>query len=646
MGNTLRRLAVKVGSKPISVSIGESLRPVQLGYSTKGGCEAAAHAARRYIEGAQHRRVVFKIDMVNAFNSLRRDVFLAAARERARGLYRLLWQAYSRSTTLIYGISNLEFATGIQQGDPFGPALFSLGVDSIASRVDTEFNVWYLDDGTLGDSPEKVLSCVRVLVDDLRKVGLEVNHSKCELLILNHTREDSLRTEGMFREIMPGLKVVQRSEATLLGAPLSGEGVSTVLSGKSEDLERMVSRLRLIENHQAFALLKSCFALPRLQYVLRASPAYQCGEGLAEFDRVLVSALSTVTNVKFTGDSLVQAVLPVRSGGLGVRMSCDLALPAFISSIISTGALVQSILDNVQVAEDQVLSTAVESWQEMGGGLSLPENNEGLQRTWDSPLVSVAVTKLLDRADQISRARILAAGCRESGLWLNALPSPALGTLLDSETFRISVALRVGAEVCQPHTCRCGKKMDALGLHGLSCKYSAGRHPRHAALNECVRRALQSAGVPSLLEPVGIDRGDGKRPDGITIFPFSEGKCLCWDATCVDTYAATHVNGSAVSPGSAAREAEDGKRRKYAALGARYRFEPIAMETAGTYGSTTGALLTEIGRRITNVTDDPRETLWLEQRISLAVQRGNAFSILSAVRNRYDQVWSQVHLLS
>ena len=85
---------------------------------------------------------------------------------------------------------------------------------------------------------------------------------------------------------------------------------------------------------------------------------------------------------------------------------------------------------------------------------------------------------------------------------------------------------------------------------GLSYKYSAGRLPRHAALNECVRRALQSAGVPSLLEPVGIDRGDGKRPDGITIFPFSEGKCLCWDATCVDTYAATHVNGSAVSPGS------------------------------------------------------------------------------------------------
>ena len=124
-----------------------------MGYSTKGGGESAAHAARRYIEDAQHRQIVFKIDMVNAFNSLRRDVFLAAARERARsgGLYRLLWQAYSKSTTLIYRISNLESATGIQQGDPFGPDQFSLGIDSIASRVDNEFNVWYLDDGTIGD---------------------------------------------------------------------------------------------------------------------------------------------------------------------------------------------------------------------------------------------------------------------------------------------------------------------------------------------------------------------------------------------------------------------------------------------------------------------------------------------------------------
>ena len=29
-----------------------------------------------------------------------------------------------------------------------------------------------------------------------------------------------------------------------------------------------------------------------------------------------------------------------------------------------------------------------------------------------------------------------------------------------------------------------------------------------------------AAGFPSQLEPVGLERGDGKRPDGITLFPF------------------------------------------------------------------------------------------------------------------------------
>ena len=60
------------------------------------------------------------------------------------------------------------------------------------------------------------------------------------------------------------------------------------------------------------------------------------------------------------------------------------------------------------------------------------------------------------------------------------------------------------------------------------------------------------------------------------------------------------------------------------------------METAGSYGGTTGALLAEIGRRISDVTDDVRETFWLEQRVGLAVQRGNAFSILTSVREKYD----------
>ena len=84
---------------------------------------------------------------------------------------------------------------------------------------------------------------------------------------------------------------------------------------------------------------------------------------------------------------------------------------------------------------------------------------------------------------------------------------------------------------------------DAGGLHGLSCKFSAERHPRHAALDD-VTRALQSARIPSILESVDVDRGNGKTPDGISVFHFSNAKCLCFTATYVDTFADTIGNKS------------------------------------------------------------------------------------------------------
>ena len=44
------------------------------------------------------------------------------------------------------------------------------------------------------------------------------------------------------------------------------------------------------------------------------------------------------------------------------------------------------------------------------------------------------------------------------------------------------------------------------------------------------------AGFSSQLEPVGLDRGDDKRPDGITLFPFRSGKSPIWDVTCTCTF--------------------------------------------------------------------------------------------------------------
>ena len=88
------------------------------------------------------------------------------------------------------------------------------------------------------------------------------------------------------------------------------------------------------------------------------------------------------------------------------------------------------------------------------------------------------------------KSQIAGRGTERERTWLNALPVSSLGTLLDSESFRLAIALRVGANVCIPHSCCCGGRMDGRDLYGLSWKYSAGRFPRHSAMNDVVKRAL------------------------------------------------------------------------------------------------------------------------------------------------------------
>jgi len=50
------------------------------------------------------------------------------------------------------------------------------------------------------------------------------------------------------------------------------------------------------------------------------------------------------------------------------------------------------------------------------------------------------------------------------------------------------------------------------------------------------------------------------------------------------------------------------------------------IKTAGAWHETAIEVTQEIGRRITVVTEDTRETEFLFQRLSMALQRGNAVS--------------------
>ena len=130
--------------------------------------------------------------------------------------------------------------------------------------------------------------------------------------------------------------------------------------------------------------------------------------------------------------------------------------------------------------------------------------------------------------DNINIARLLVASTSHSGDWLHALPRTTCGLRLDNETVRVAVGLRLFTSLCEPHQCPCGKQVNAKGMHGLSCKRGAGRSIQHQELND-ITSADQSKDA-IVLEPPGLSRTNGKRPDGLTFIPWQRGKSITLDA--------------------------------------------------------------------------------------------------------------------
>ena len=100
---------------------------------------------------------------------------------------------------------------------------------------------------------------------------------------------------------------------------------------------------------------------------------------------------------------------------------------------------------------------------------------------------------------------------------------------------------------------------------------------------------------------------------------------------CCGHIADTYVPANSKSPGKAAERAEKSKLVLYEELCKDFIFTPIAVETLGTWGQLGLSLIKEIGRKLCNVTGERRSSFYLFQRISIAIQRDNATSVIGTV---------------
>ena len=91
---------------------------------------------------------------------------------------------------------------------------------------------------------------------------------------------------------------------------------------------------------------------------------------------------------------------------------------------------------------------------------------------------------------------------------------------------------------------------------------------------------------------------EGLIPDGVTAFPYKQGKCLTWDFICINTISDSYLLETAKKAGKMALLAEMKKDQKYEKLMPNYYFVTIAIETFGTWGQRGLKFIKEIGGKL------------------------------------------------
>ncbi|XP_029656934.1 uncharacterized protein LOC115230976 [Octopus sinensis] len=470
VGLVFRRLASKLVCRAILPTLITQLQPAQIGVGSPGGCEAAVHAVRTFTEKNEDTPfVIVKIDIKNAFNSIRRDTILEDCLTHYPSVYSYInsiHSSYRKPSSLVHGQYHIPLCSGVQQGDPLGPALFSLGIARVTKYCSTPLRVWYLDDCTMGGQPKDVLDCLKSLIAQLESLCVTLNTIKCEVTNFGFSQPKWDLILETFREIIPKATETKPEQLEILGCPLTDAGISNTLITKEHQLKTTFRPLELLDAHTSLFLLKNALSAQKLNYVLRGAPCYLETQQLDNIDCLFRTTIERITNVKFDDQGWDQATLPVNLGGLGIPSPNDLARPAYLSSLDFSQLLIRMILQ-LQTESSEI--TEMEHSRGM-----MPE-----QKNRYKTICEDKYERLLNQSNQHRRACLVTGRCESSGAWINALPVDSVGTHLDDDTVRIGISTRLALEICRTHKCRCGATVDCYGHHALSYRRSAGRFPRH-----------------------------------------------------------------------------------------------------------------------------------------------------------------------
>jgi ubiquitin carboxyl-terminal hydrolase 44/49 len=132
----------------------------------------------------------------------------------------------------------------------------------------------------------------------------------------------------------------------LLGSPIGPQSFcDSIVCQRVSKIKSILDSLPDLEDSQLEnTLLRSCLALPKLNFALRTCPPSLLPSSTATFDSVILDALADQVGSFPPAWSSLKASLPVALGGLGLRRATLHAPAAYIGSVAFTECLIEDQL--------------------------------------------------------------------------------------------------------------------------------------------------------------------------------------------------------------------------------------------------------------------------------------------------------------
>ena len=360
-------------------------------------------------------------------------------------------------------------------------------------------------------------------------------------------------------------------------------------------------------------------------------PAYD------RFDALQRSALEDILGASLTPHAWRQASLPVSLGGLGLRSASSHATAAYLSSLVQTKPMVDSILKAFPHRHDldlplTVFRTAAGAINSSAlAALSIDSGDfsqKHLSHLIDTNLQSSLFQESEAIGDRRFAARLHSLTLPQAGAFLNAIPNPTFGLSILPENFRISLQYRLGLPVySHPHQCpACGKDSDVFGDHTITCSTEYERIHRHDTVRDAIFETARHAGLSPVKE-ARLVANSQTRPGDIFL-PNWRGRQTAFDVAVTSPLGQSILPRSATKAGAALDAMKTSKLNKHfrACQSNGVFFVPLVVETLGGWDSDAVFHLRAIAKQACSRSPSPSETAirQLFQRLSVILQRANS----------------------